>query len=249
MNASGQQWRLPLNIGKLAENEIHIWQASLNGEVTVLHTLQRLLTEEEAAKASQFRFEKDQHHWIIARGTLRVLLGRYLNVDPGLLRFDYNAYGKPALSSPFNERQLHFNVSHSHAVALYAFTYARQIGIDIEYMRSDIDYEQLAHYSFSPNEQAVLYALPKAMQQQAFFNCWTRKEAYIKAKGKGLSLPLDLFDVSLRPGDPARLLSSREASQETISWSMRELLPGPNYVGAVVVEGSERPMSYWRWQH
>ena len=93
-------------------------------------------------------------------------------------------------------------MSHSHEIALYAFVYARQVGIDVEYMRPNIEYEQLANYSFSSRERAVFYALPTAQKQQAFFNCWTRKEAYIKAKGKGLSLPLEQFDVSLSPAEP-----------------------------------------------
>ena len=248
MNNSGQQWKLPPVTLKLEKNEIHVWQASLNVEVTVLQTLQRLLTEEEVTKARQFRFEKDKHHFIIARGVLRMLLGRYLKTNPHLLRFDYNAYGKPSLDYPFSESTLHFNVSHSHEMALYAFTYARQIGVDVEYMRSGIDYEDLARYSFSSHERAMLDTLPKALRQQGFYNCWTRKEAYIKAKGKGLSLPLGLFDVSLRPDDPAKLLASREVPKETTCWSLQELLPASGYAGALAVEGSGCDVSYWHWK-
>ena len=114
-------------------------------------------------------------------------------------------------------------------------------------MRSGIDYEELARYSFSPYEQAELRALPQSLKQQGFYNCWTRKEAYIKAIGKGLSLPLDSFDVSLRPGEPAKLLASREESQKTMDWSMRELSPGKSYAGALVVEGSGWDVSCWQW--
>ncbi len=248
MNNSDQQWKVSQIAPELAENEIHVWQASLSVDGAVLHMLQKTLTEEEVTQAKQFYFEKDQQHFTIARGVLRTLLAQYVHTDPSLLRFDYNAYGKPSLGHPFNESRLHFNVSHSHEIALYAFTYARQIGVDVEYMRSDIEYDQLAKYSFSAHEQAVLYTLPKALKQQAFFNCWTRKEAYIKAKGKGLSIPLDLFDVSLEPGEPARLLASRETDQETICWSLQELLPSFGYAGALAVEGCSCPMSYWRWE-
>jgi len=162
MNNSDQQWIVSQFAQELAENEIHVWQASLNVDGAVLHTLQRTLTEEEATKAKQFHFEKDQQHFVIARGVLRTLLAQYVHTEPRLLRFDYNAYGKPSLGHPFHESSLQFNVSHSHETALFAFTYARQIGVDVEYMRSGIDYEALARYSFSPHEQAELRALPHA---------------------------------------------------------------------------------------
>ena len=246
-NDAEQQWRLPPLALKLGGNEVHVWQASLRTEVNTLHALQELLSEEETIKARKFRFEKDRHHFIIAHGVLRTLLGRYLKTDPHLLHFDYNAYGKPSLGYPFSESTLHFNVSHSHEVALYAFTYARQIGVDVEYMRLDIDYIELAKYSFSPHEQAMLSSLPKALRHQGFFNGWTRKEAYIKAKGKGLSLPLDSFDVSLCPGEPVKLLASREVPQETACWSLQELLPASGYAAALAVEGSGWDVSCWQW--
>ena len=242
------QWKTSPIHPILAENEVHIWRASLRTEKAVLHTLQRLLTDDEVTKAKQFYFEKDRQHFIIARGVLRILLSRYLNVTPSLLSFTYNAYGKPSLGSSFGESHLHFNLSHSHDIALYAFTYTRQIGIDIEYMPSNSNYDELARHSFSAHEQATLSALPQTLKQQAFFNCWTRKEAYIKARGKGLSLPLDLFDVSLRPGEPAILLASREVPQETIRWSLQEFLPASDYAGAVAVEGSGWYVNYWQWQ-
>jgi 4'-phosphopantetheinyl transferase len=159
MSGSDQQWKTSPSDPRLAKNEVHIWRAFLNVEVSVLCSLQRTLTEEEVTKAKRFYFEKDRHHFIVAHGILRTLLGRYLKTDPSLLRFDYNSYGKPSLDCPFNERKLHFNLSHSHEVALYAFTYARQVGVDVEYMRLDIEYEQLARHSFSSNEQAALHAL------------------------------------------------------------------------------------------
>ena len=249
MNNADQQWKTSPVHPILAENEVHIWRASLHAEKSVLSTLQRLLSDEEVTKAKQFYFEKDRQHFIIAHGILRTLLSRYLNIPPSLLSFNYNAYGKPALSSPFCERYLHFNLSHSHDMALYAFAYTRQIGVDIEYMRSDFNYEELARHSFSAREQATLSALPQALKQQAFFNCWTRKEAYIKARGTGLSLPLDLFDVSLQPGEPAMLLASREDPQETTRWSLQEFFPAPSYAGAVAVEGSGWHGNYWQWHN
>lgn len=242
------QWIIPPRNVRLSENEVHVWRAALKVSVLVLPDLQRLLSEEEVTRAQRFYFEKDCRHFIVAHGVLRIILGRYLNADPSQLRFCYNAYGKPSLDFPFDKSKLNFNFSHSHEIALYAFTYAKQIGIDVEYMRSDIEYERLAKHNFSPKEQATLHALPEALKQQAFFNCWTRKEAYIKARGTGLSLPLDLFDVSLRPGEPAALLSSREDPQESVRWSLYDLAPDSGYAGTLAVERSGRHLSCWQWR-
>lgn len=247
MNNGDQQWKTSPLHPILAENEVHIWRASLNTEKSVLNTLQLLLSNEEIAKAKQFYFEKDRQYFVIAHGILRALLGRYLNISPSLLYFKYNVYGKPVLGSPFSESHLQFNLSHSHDMALFAFTYRRQIGVDVEYMRSNINYEELARHSFSTHEQATLNALPQALKQQAFFNGWTRKEAYIKARGTGLSLPLDLFDVSLEPDKPAMLLASREDPLETTRWSLQEFIPALGYAGAVAVEGNKWYGNYWQW--
>jgi len=142
---------------------------------------------------------------------------------------------------------LQCNVSHSHELALLAFSYRRELGVDVEYMRTNIEYEDLARHSFSPNEQAVLLALPPEVRQQAFFNCWTRKEAYIKARGMGLSLDLAIFDVSLVPGEPIALLASREDQREVARWRFYELDPGPGYAGALAVEGQEWALHCWQW--
>lgn len=247
MNVFNQQWKTPPADLKWSEDEIHVWQASLNIPVADLSLLHQFLSQEEVAKAKQFYFEKNRHHYVGAHGILRILLSRYLNTSPDQLRFDYNAYGKPSLAFPFRESTVTFNMSHAHEIALYVFAHTRQVGIDVEYICSDIEYEQLAKYSFSPNELAVFCALPAALKQQAFFNCWTRKEAYIKAKGKGLSLPLEQFDVSLSPDEPATLLESREVPSNTKQWLLQELCLDPGYVGALAIEGSGWQLSCWKY--
>lgn len=242
-----QVWNTPPINLRLLKMEVHVWRASLEQPASVIQNLQKFLAPDEVTRAWQFYFEKDRNHFIVARGLLRVILGRYLNTDPSHLRFCYNSYGKPSLDFIFHQVELSFNLSHSHNLGLYAFAYSRQIGIDVEYMHSNVDYEQLAKHSFSPYENAVFHALPLAIKRQAFFNCWTRKEAYIKARGKGLSLSLDQFDVSLKPNEPARLLNSREDPQEIVRWSLQALAPGTDYVGALAVEGSEWHLSCWQW--
>ena len=142
---------------------------------------------------------------------------------------------------------IRFNMSHSHGVALYAVTRDREVGIDVEFIRRDLEVEQIAERFFSPRETATLRALPTALREHAFFLCWTRKEAYIKARGEGLSLPLDQFDVSLIPGGPAALLSAHPDSSEALRWSLQELPLASGYVAALALEGRGGPVSCWQW--
>jgi 4'-phosphopantetheinyl transferase len=244
---SEQTWNIPRENVPLAINEVHVWRTSLEMPPNIIHHLQATLSPEECARAERFHFAKDRRHWIVARGILRSLLGRYLNVAASELQFVINEYGKPALAYP-QGTHVHFNLSHSGELALYAFAYDRQVGIDVEYKRSDIDYEAIARVSFSPDEQAVLRSLPSHVKQEAFYNCWTRKEAYIKALGKGLSHPLDQFDVSLTPGDPPALLADRQDPRAPARWSLTALAPEVHYAGALVVEGAGQQLTCWQWQ-
>ena len=247
MSNADHLWNTPPDNVILAENEVHVWRASLEALLSTIYELQCILSHEEFKRARQFYFEIDHLHWIVAHGILRRLLGHYLDIDPREVRFVTNGYGKPFIAYPSHGTRLHFNLSHSRDLALYAFTYDRHVGIDVEYMRADIDYEELAQYHFSPYECAVLQALPTAIRQEAFFLCWSRKEAYIKARGEGISIPLDQFDVSLTPGKPAALLGSREEPQVTARWSLHAITPGACYAGALVVEGTGWQLSCWQW--
>ena len=166
-----------------------------------LHTL----AADERTKAERYYFERDRLRFIIAHGVLRAILSLYLNESPKRLSFCEGSHGKPALALDSGGDSIRFNMSHSHRMALYAVTRSREVGIDLEFVRCDLEAEQIAERVFSPREIAELRALPAALRRNAFFLCWTRKEAYIKAKGEGLSLPLDQFDVSLIPGEPAAL--------------------------------------------
>lgn len=237
MTRSNQTWLVPPEDLTLKEDQVHVWRASLEQPEASIQNLGQTLPADEIARAGRFHFEKDRNHFIVAHGLLRTLLGHYLHVHPGHLHFTVNAYGKPSLDPAFHKQPLNFNLSHSRTLVLYAFTLRRHVGIDVEYMRPDVEFEQVARHSFSPVEQGVLRALPLGAKPQAFYNCWTRKEAYIKARGMGLSLPLDLFDVSMKPGAPPALLASREDEREMDRWSFEEVEPGQGYAGALVVEG------------
>lgn len=240
-------WRLPPESLVLNHDEVHVWLAHLNVSPTTVRNLADTLSPDEKAMAGRFRFEKDRNHYITARGALRAILGRYLRVAPAKIRFAYSHHGKPALATEGNAKPLRFNLSHSHELALYAFTLGREVGIDVEYIRPDVANEEIAERFFSSNEVAQLRSLSPQMQTEAFFNCWTRKEAYIKARGEGLSHPLNQFDVSLVQGEPAALVATRPDAQEAFRWSLKELKCKAGYAASLVVEGHPRHFEYWRW--
>lgn len=227
-------WTLPLHHPDLTSDEVHVWRAHLDRPDEDLRALERTLTPDERTRAMRYRFLKDRVHFTVARGILRTLLGRYLSRQPSELQFRYNQYGKPLLE----ENTPTFNVSHSHGMALFAFTRGREVGVDIEYMLPGRAEMSIARRFFSPYEVAALQAVPAAQQTQAFFSCWTRKEAYVKTRGLGLSLDLNLFDVSLAPGEPAALLNIREPGQRLEDWSLWNLEPGDGYAAALALKGA-----------
>lgn len=225
--------------------EVHVWRAALDLQESAVRRLWQLLTADERARAERFVLPRDRTHFVVARGLLRVLLGRYLRRRPEHLRFCYGPHGKPELAADTDDAAWRFNVSHSHGLALYAITLQRAIGVDVEYVRPGFAEERLAERFFSPREVAVLRALPAALQSAAFFACWTRKEAFIKARGNGLSLPLDQFDVAFAPGEAAALLSTAWDPHEAARWSLCDLAPAPGYVGAVAVAGQAWHLACW----
>ncbi|MDX6502457.1 MAG: 4-phosphopantetheinyl transferase [Blastocatellia bacterium] len=229
------------------QDEVHIWRASLQPSPDEIERLGHLLAPDEQSRASRFHFRKDRDHFIVARGILRSIIGRYLNTGPAQLRFDYSHYGKPSLRREFDSGSLRFSLSHSHGKALYAFARDRELGVDLEFIREDFAGEQIARKFFSTREAAQLRTLPASRRRDAFFNCWTRKEAYIKAIGQGLSMPLDEFDVSFFPGEPAALLSCRRLPQEVLRWSLQAIDVEAEYVAAVAVEGRDWRMKCWNW--
>jgi 4'-phosphopantetheinyl transferase len=233
----------------LRGDEVHVWRARLDGPSARTRELLSALSPDERERAWRFHFTKDRDHFVVARGLLRSILGLYLGREPGQLRFGYGPHGKPYLIGENDQDGLRFNLSHSHGLALLVVARARQVGVDVERVRPDIAGDGIAERFFSPQEVARLRALPAALQAEAFFNCWTRKEAYIKARGEGLSLPLDQFDVSLAPGEPAALLATRIDAEEASRWSLMALAPGPGFAAALAAEGSGWRLKCWQWSH
>ena len=228
-------------------DEVHVWRATLDQTPSQIQGFLHRLATDEQIRAARLYFERDREHFIAGRGVLRDILGRYVNRASESLSFCYGAHGKPALAGNSDEDAIRFNVSHSQGLALYAVTRGREVGIDLERIRSELAVVEIAERFFSRREVAVLHSLPTEMQRQAFFRCWTRKEAYIKARGEGLSLPLDEFDVSLAPGEPASVLATQPDPSETFRWSLRDLIPFSGYAAALAVAGHGWRLSCWQW--
>lgn len=239
-------WRAPPENLALDAAEVHVWRAPLALPASHVNSLSLLLAPDELGRAARFHFRRDRDNFIAARGTLRVILARYLGVRPGQLEFRYTAYDKPSLAPESGGGgDVRFNLSHSHDLALYAFTLGREVGIDLEHTRPQEELDAIAGRFFSAPEISALRALPADLRLEAFYNCWTRKEAYIKARGEGLSFPLDCFAVSVGSGEGPLPLDVFGCPQESARWSLRELTPGEGYAAAIAVEGSGWSLKCW----
>jgi 4'-phosphopantetheinyl transferase len=228
---------------EIAAGEFHVWRSSLDLPASGLDRYWGFLSTEEKARAERFVFPRDKDYFVAARGTLRELLGRYLDRAPEEIELQTNKWGKPALMESGDE-SIHFNLSHSHGMAVYVFSLEGEAGIDIEKIRPELDSEEIAKRYFSENEIRELQSLRLELRAEGFFLCWTRKEAYIKARGEGLGIPLRSFEVSLTPGEPAVL-----RSDDTAKWSLFSLLPFPGFVAACVVPRSAKELHLLELHH
>jgi len=232
-------WLQTPDVLELGASQADIWRIALDFSPASVKCLESILSAEERERANRFHFQKDKKRYIVAHACLRDILSGYLGCDPSRLQFSTNGYGKPALEG----YHLEFNLSHSRDFALVAVTREIKIGVDVERIRPDLELVRMANHSFSQNEVDELTALPPEQQQTAFFNCWSRKEAYIKAQGLGLSLPLDSFDVSL--DEPAILRATRHNLAEAARWTLLSLEVRPGYAAAAAVEGHGIEFRLW----
>ncbi len=247
MLPDSQVWSEPDKLApSLREHEIHVWRLCVPRAASIRPHVEPLLAAEEVARAERFHFEQHRLIYILGRGLLRMLLGSYLGHPAKELRFSTNEHGKPTLATE-PSTGLQFNLSHSGDWIVHAVTRGRAVGIDIEQVRPRTNLEAIARRFFSPQEVAVLFALPEAEREAAFFRCWSRKEAYIKAVGRGMSIPLDAFDVSLAPGEPARLLEARGEAIAPGPWDMQALDVTAGYAAAVAAHGTGWSVRCWDW--
>lgn len=219
----------------LPGNEVHVWAIpTSHAGSDALVQLGRVLSAEERQRAGRFYFAADREIFVVARGALRTLVGRYLSIPPAGIAFDYTAKGKPFLPSIDS---LQFNISHTRGMAVLAFVQTIPIGVDVELVRPMDNLRDIAARYFTPAETAGILERSGADCEHAFFACWTRKEALIKATGDGLSMPLNSFTVSVRPDEPARLIRI-----EHRDWALHDLDLATPHIGAVAYPGPARPI-------
>jgi 4'-phosphopantetheinyl transferase len=229
--------RASLEALTLEQGVLHVWRGSLDQRLAVRRRLESLLSYDEHERALRFRFDKDRARYIVGRGVLRLLLGRYSGLDAACIRFEYGRHQKPVLAdaeTPF------FNLAHAGAVVLYAFSRCFPVGVDVELVQPELPGDGIAEQFFSPVEIAALCSLPERERGRAFLACWTRKEAFVKARGDGLTLPLDSFDVTLAPDEPAAVLRTGWSPDEHLRWKLLDLSdPASGQVAALAAPEPE----------
>lgn len=246
MKILDETWQIPYRNLSLATDEVHIWRANLNRKNGALERFKGFLAENEIKRANRYYFDRDRKRFIVKQAVLRMILGLfYLDCGPHAISFGTNQYGKPYLKWEFYKGSLFFNVSDSNQLALFAFARNSKIGIDVEFLRTLPDATEIAAQFFTKEENIALQALSQHRQKEAFFNCWTRKEAFIKATGKGLNYPLDQFAVSLTPNETARLISIENDHLDVDDWSLVSMVPKDGYIGALAVKTKNPAVKFW----
>lgn len=238
-------WTAPPQALATEPERVYIFRLRLDLPEDRLADLRAYLSPDELARANRYRSPRDGARFTAAHGQLREILSGYTQVNPKKIDFCTGERGKPALI-PLNAPV--FNLSHSAELALLAVAPAgTDLGVDVEAVRAHVEFESMARRFFAPGEVAALLALPTDQRTTAFFACWTRKEAYMKARGLGLAIPLDGFEVSLAPGEPPRLLRPAADDPHGQEWTMMEIAPGPGFAAALCVRGPVSGIRCWDW--
>jgi len=239
------------NASELVDGQILVWTAALDDTAEMrFEQLARLLSRDENQRAFRFHFERDRKRFIVCRGVLREILGTYLGKDPDKIDFNYGPQGKPYLKGPEGQTSgsVYFNVSHSSGWAICAVGLG-EVGVDLEIMRPIPEMEALVDQYFSVAERSAFGSIPPDLRVKAFFNCWTRKEAYVKACGGGLLIPLDQFDVSVDPESPARLVRVQGIPGDQLPWSLHSFDLSTEAVAALVCPRDNEPRLCGSWPH
>jgi len=243
MRSADFLWNAAPSDLQLADGQVHVLAAPLDASANRLAELAQWLAPDEWQRAKRFHLERDSRRFIIGRGTLREILGGLLDVKPLSVVFSYGQFGKPSLATPGAAHSLRFNLAHSDSIAVYAFA-KHELGVDIERIRALAEAEQIAARFFSPREAGRWRALPARLRSEAFFNCWTRKEAYLKAVGSGLDDRLSQIEVSFASGATAELPG---IFHDSPSWFLHPLTPVAAYVGALAIKQDGLQVNCWRW--
>jgi 4'-phosphopantetheinyl transferase len=230
----------------LPQGEVHVLRIDLDRVSTSRLPSLSILADEEIKRANHIHLDMERKRFITRRILFRVILSRYLAVEPGKLEFDYNPYGKPSLKQPAGS-SICFNTAHSEQFALFTFCLGNQLGVDIERIRLDIDYENIAGQYFTPGERSAIMARPGDDRSELFYTFWTRKEAYIKGRGMGLSIPLDGFDVSQTNHGVFYPVEYVDDKQKKSEWILLDLPSTRGFAGALAVEHGNQVITTWEW--
>jgi len=247
MSNPSAPWQEPPDEFTLPHDRIDIWRVELDAQAHAEQELKSLLAGDELDRAARFHFDRDRLRYIRGRTALRILIGRYLRLPPGDIRFQYENNGKPEIASPDDFRGLRFNVSHSGGLALMAFGCAKTIGIDVEKTHPMPDLVDIAKRFFSAREVQAILALRESKREEAFFACWTRKEAFLKATGCGLSYPLSGFSVSVDPDQAAELLEIEGSADRARQWFLIDVMPADGFYAALACKGERSQTAYWNF--
>ena len=226
---------------QLSSDELHLWYANLNWSRVQREDMEEILSDDERARANRFAFERDRQRFVVSHGLLRRILEGYMRVPASSLHFRYTEKGKPELPGG----ELRFSLSHSSEMVVLAFTRSSQVGVDVEDASRSLDTEQIAKSHFSRREYQAFSAIPSSFKLEVFLNCWTRKEAYLKAVGVGLSLPLNSVEVTLKPCEEPGILAVHGDGKSAASWSLYNLNLPSGYIGAVAIDGLMSRISAW----
>ncbi|PKQ44147.1 4'-phosphopantetheinyl transferase family protein [Confluentibacter flavum] len=228
----------------LSSGMVDVWYIDVNNCKKQIPYYTSLLSTDEKLKADKFKFINDKNIFIVARGVLRVLLAKYLSINPKKVEFKYGDFGKP---ETINNQSINFNISHSGKMAIFGFTKSHDIGVDIEEIKNNFDVLDIANNFFSKKEIEFLNNFPTEDQTEGFYRCWTRKESFIKAKSIGLSYPLDSFSVSIDSHESAELLETQWDIKEKHNWTLFSFSPYENYIGAISVKGNVKAVKYFNF--
>ena len=238
-------WELPPEELIIEEGEIHVWRAILDGDAEDFSRQAGTLSRTELARAAKFKFEKDRRRYMMARGILRAILGRYLSLDACEVRLDTGLYGKPRLRKLEGGPDLRFSLAHSQGFALYAFVLGHEVGVDLEFIKEDVDVMRLADHVFSEKQTEALNEHSGIDRVLAFYSAWTRMEAYLKACGLGFSVDPRCVDLPILVGAPDEFVNPNSEADKDEKWTIYDLEPAPEFAGAMVVEGVDWHLVRW----
>jgi 4'-phosphopantetheinyl transferase len=238
-------WRTAPSFLPLPRGEVHVWRAQLDAHDVERSPPGAVLDDAERARAAAYHLERDRRRFTVTRGFARTVLATYSQIEPSAVRFHLGTHGKPALFES-GETSLCFNVSHCEEIALIAVSDV-ELGVDVEQARDGFDVLELSEQSFSRAENDALRRLPPVQRRTAFFACWTRKEAYIKAIGLGLTMPLGDFSVSLAPEAPCALLQVASGPLQATQWTIRSFDAGRDYPCALAFRGRDLAVSFFNF--